>query len=116
MRISADPTECNVGQDRRLDGSRAGVEKIVDKVSAALCREVIDDELKLAILRAIAWAERANINLLGDGIDGGRWKANAGKRVISPAQDVRRWHNQSGGKSGRGSVADVCACAHSFLL
>lgn len=93
MKVLASAAERNVSQDCRFDGSGASVEKIVDKVSAALCREVIDDELKLAVLRAIAWAERANFDLLGDGIDGGRWKANARERVVAPAQDVRRWHD-----------------------
>ena len=85
MKVLASASERNVGQNCRLDRSGAGVEKIVDQVSAALRREVIHDELKLAVLRAIAWAERANFDLLGDGIDGSRWKANAGKRVVASA-------------------------------
>lgn len=116
MEVLASTAERYVGQDSRFDGSGAGIEKIVDQVSAALCREVIHDELKLAVLRAVAWAECANLDLLGDGIDRSRRKADAGNRVVATAQDVRRWHNQSGREGGCGGVSDVCACAHAAAV
>ena len=116
MKVLASTAERYVGQDSRFDGSGAGVEKIVDQVSAALRREVINDELKLSVLRAIAWAKRADFDLLGDGIDRSRRKADAGNRVVATAQDVRRWHNQSGREGGCGGVSDVCACAHAAAV
>ena len=116
MCIPAHASQRHVREHRCFDRRAASVEKIVDQVSAAFCREVINDELKLAILRAIAWAECANLDLLGDGIDRSRRKADACNRVVAPAQDVRRRNDQSGRESGCGGVSDVCACAHAAAV